>query len=100
MKLNIPTRGIVQWITIMIARHKWNYETKIPTMRTVQRTTILIAKDTSETMKLNIPTMRTVKWITILIAEHQWNNVTKHTYYENCTMNYNPDSKTLVKLRN
>ena len=95
--------GIVQWITIMIARHKWNYETKIPIMRTVQRTTILIAKDTSETMKLNIPTrrtaqcitnmiarhkgnyetkiptMRTVQWITILIARHKWNYETKHT---------------------
>jgi hypothetical protein len=65
----------VQWITILIAEHKWNYEA-------------------------NIPTMRTVQWITILIAEHQWNNETKHTYYENCTMNYNPDSKTPVKLRN
>ena len=36
MKLNIPTRRTVQCITNMIARHKGNYETKIPTMRTVQ----------------------------------------------------------------
>jgi hypothetical protein len=38
----------------MIARHKGSYETKIPTMRTVQ-------------------------WITILIARYKWNYETKHT---------------------
>jgi hypothetical protein len=61
----------------MIARYKWNYETKILTMRTVQWTTILIEKDTSETIKLNIPTRRTVQWITVVIARHKWNYETK-----------------------
>ena len=54
MKLRIPTIRTVQWLTILIAEHKWNYES-------------------------NIPTMRTVQWITILIAEHHWNTETKHT---------------------
>jgi hypothetical protein len=46
-------------------------------MRTVQRTTILIAKDTSETMKLNIPTRRTAQCITNMIARHKGNYETK-----------------------
>jgi len=29
---------------------------------------------------------------------HQWNYETKHTNYENSTMNYNRDSKTPVIL--
>jgi hypothetical protein len=28
MKLNIPTMRTIQWITILIAEHQWNYETK------------------------------------------------------------------------
>jgi hypothetical protein len=44
IKLNIPTMIAVLWITIMIARHPWNYETKLPTRRTVQRITILLAR--------------------------------------------------------
>jgi hypothetical protein len=69
MKLNIPTRGKVQWIKIMIAKHQWNYETKHANYENSTMNYNRDSKNTSETIKLSIPTMITVVCITIMIMQ-------------------------------